>query len=594
MKEKLIEQLLSANAAYARGLPIMTDSEYDQLWQQLYDIAPNEPCLYHTGYNPDLPYNKLQHKHPIYGTNKAFNTEDLKPFLQRFGDSTIVIEPKYDGCAAVFYAGKTEAEDKLILEGNGLIGADISRHLPYIYNKKAIRSQMCSVELVIPWANWDSSYGANPRNTVAGWLNSKDISEHNQVIKMVSHQTGKLKIYYNYNGDIEQLVSILLKAYSEWYSIYPIDGLMLKPKDEQRRLISGNNGQVFNWSLAWKPPIQTAKTVVTAIEWNVSRHGRVIPTVCYQPIELCGTVNQRVTANNAEWLREKEIRINSIIRIGKAGEIIPKIISVIPNTTYTDLPELPTKCPICGSILIKSSKDLICKGSSCIAQLIESLDYFYSDKGMEIKSLGAARIAELLYNEELRLLLNQKPWALLDPDVYQITDKIKSIFGDKLYAQYITSLFDIYKKKTPINFISALGLPKLATRTVTKLYNYIKFNSPVKSVSTEAMKNFSIGYTKFIQAEKELTHFKFAKITPPADIIYSITGKLSMPRKDFISLLSTKGWQFANQVSSKTTFLIIGEEPGRTKTASAKQYKTKIIDEDTVLSLIKTKGDNND
>ena len=103
---------------------------------------------------------------------------------------------------------------------------------------------------------------------------------------------------------------------------------MIKVADEKVRLVAGNNGQTNNWSIAWKPPIQVKETTVTNIEWNISRLGRAIPTVIYEPIELCGTTNNRVTGNNAKWLQDKNIHIGSKITVGKAGEIIPKIIDV--------------------------------------------------------------------------------------------------------------------------------------------------------------------------------------------------------------------------------------------------------------------------
>ena len=107
--------------------------------------------------------------------------------------------------------------------------------------------------------------------------------------------------------------NFLLDTYTEWGQIYPIDGLMIKVADEKQRLIAGTNGTTNNWSIAWKPPIQIKETTVIDIEWNVSRLGRVIPTVIYEPIELCGTTNNRVTANNAQWMKEKGITIGSII-----------------------------------------------------------------------------------------------------------------------------------------------------------------------------------------------------------------------------------------------------------------------------------------
>ena len=324
-KEQLEEEINNANIAYAAGIPFITDYEYDILWQQLYAIDPSNSLLYHTAKSTYIGGNLILHKYQIYGTNKAFNTEDLKPFLMRFGDQAVSIEPKYDGCAAVIT--KVKSGWALTLEGDGKSGRDITQLLPFILCDFQLR-HFQTVEILIPWKDWKSDYGANPRNVAAGWLARKHKSP---TIKMtaIPHNFGYLKESYNYTGDIDSFNEILLKLYSEWSSIYPMDGLMLKPVDEQTRLIAGNNGTTNNWSIAWKPPIQTAETTVIDIEWNVSRLGRIIPTVIYEPIKLCGTTNSRVTGNNAKWIIDKNISVGAKIVVGKAGEIIPKILGVI-------------------------------------------------------------------------------------------------------------------------------------------------------------------------------------------------------------------------------------------------------------------------
>ena len=324
-KEQLEKEINDANVAYSAGIPFITDYEYDQLWQQLYALDPLNSLLYHTAKSTYVGGNLITHKYPIYGTNKAFNTEDLKPFLMRFGDQVLSVEPKYDGCAAVITKVKTGW--MLTLEGDGKSGRDITQLLPFVNCSFRLR-HFQAVEILIPWDEWSPAYGANPRNVVAGWLARKHESPP---IKMtaIPHNFGNLKEHYNYTGNMDSFNEFLLKLYSDWSQIYPIDGLMLKPVDEQTRLIAGNNGTSNNWSIAWKPPIQTAETTVIDIEWNVSRLGRIIPTVVYEPIKLCGTINNRVTGNNAKWILDKEIMIGSKIVVGKAGEIIPKIIEVI-------------------------------------------------------------------------------------------------------------------------------------------------------------------------------------------------------------------------------------------------------------------------
>jgi len=323
-KEKLIQEISEANAAYSAGIPFITDEDYDQLWQQLHSIDPTNPILYHTAQNLYAGGNLIIHKYPIYGTNKAFNMEDLKPFLMRFGDQELVIEPKYDGCAAVITQG--QAGIMITLEGNGKSGSDITHLIPYIKYPFHLR-HFQAVEIIIPLGDWNPDFGKNPRNTVAGWLARK---YEKPPIKMtaVPHNFGNISITYKYDGNIEKLGELLLETYSKWSKSCPMDGLMLKVADEKLRLVAGNNGQTNNWSIAWKPPIQTKETTVTDIEWNVSRNGKIIPTVIYEPIELCSTTNSRATGNNAQWIIDKQIKIGSRILVGKAGEIIPKILRV--------------------------------------------------------------------------------------------------------------------------------------------------------------------------------------------------------------------------------------------------------------------------
>ena len=151
----LADTILSHNHSYAKGLPIITDSEYDIIWKKLYDLDPKCPVLYHTGADLTLPYDQRRHRHQIYGTNKAFSMTDLKPFLTRFGSQELILEPKYDGCDAIFYKGE-DGHDKLILEGNGLTGRDISHHLDSIqcsFNPQSMES----VEFIIPLKECDHS-----------------------------------------------------------------------------------------------------------------------------------------------------------------------------------------------------------------------------------------------------------------------------------------------------------------------------------------------------------------------------------------------------------------------------------------------------
>lgn len=618
-KDELRQKIRDANIAYAAGIPFMTDPEYDVLWQQLYAIDPHDELLYHTAQNRSDLIGLIPHKYIVYGTNKAFNMQDLKPFFTRFGDQKIVIEPKYDGCAAVLT--KTEDNWRLVLEGDGTCGQDITHMIPYIECPFQLR-HFQAIEILIPWKNWSDDFGANPRNVVAGWLQRK---YEKPLINMtaVPHNFGYLQEEYHYSGNLEEFNELLIKLHTEWKKIFPIDGLMLKVADEQTRLIAGNNGTTNNWSIAWKPPIQTKETTVIAIEWNVSRLGRLIPTVIYEPIKLCGTINSRVTGNNAVWLSSNKIQVGSRIIVGKAGEIIPKIVKVIktkkssllqgmktPTSAHHDPPvnglhfsgttlhgkqnvpetgkkaALPEYCPKCGAALELDGVHLICNGNRCVSKLIVSIAYFYSHKGIKIDGLGEALIEKLLANPNCYKVLAEKPWAILEPYTYNIAGEMKNIFGNTIYHNIFNKVMEVNGKKTMAHFIAGLGLKGLAYKSALRLCQYLKTGILTIHVSKQAQQNFSLAVLEFTKAQKELKHFYFTPLPSPAKAIYCITGTLSEPREIIIEKLNSHNYEFSAGVTRETNYLIVGEDPGQVKQNKAKKYNIPCVTEEKFFNLL--------
>ena len=619
--QELETKISNANKAYANGLPFLTDTEYDIFWQQLYALDPTNPLLYHTAHDPTIPHDLTAHHHQIFGTNKAFNMTDLKPYLTRFGSAELVLEPKYDGCAAVL--SKTPGGWQLILEGDGIKGKDITRHLNFIQAEFQPKHTE-TVEIIIPVAKWKSEFGANPRNVVAGWLNRKEFGLKD-IAQMVSHNSGPLSIPYAFTGDMDALESHLLSAYAGWSTIYPIDGIMIKPRDEKRRIIAGSNGTTYAWSIAWKPPIQIKETTVTDIEWNVSRQGRIIPTVIYSPIELCHTVNSRATANNAKWLVDKNIQVGSILSVGKAGEIIPKILEVKNPTTNqkgsddqaengevqntgvscpfnavldrlhitTPTPAKPAlnrplrACPICNAETKWSGVDLICDSSSCIGQLIKQISYFYSKTGFDLKSIGENMIAKLILEPEPFKILVAHPWALLDPESFNILTHLYTIWGTKRTNTYLNELIKIKGKKNKAHFIASMGYPGLAYKTVLKIFYYLQDGTLNSNIPQKSQTNFVQAFIKFQQVEPLLKGFEFAFLPESPQVIYCITGSLATPRVELIDYVTKFRWEWSNQVSKYVDFLIIGSDPGKTKITKAKQLGTVCLTEEEFMDKIK-------
>ena len=610
--EKAIEE---ANIAYSAGIPFITDQEYDILWQALYALDPNNSLLYHTAQAYNQVHGKSWHKHQIFGTNKAFNMEDLKPFLMRFGDQQLTIEPKYDGCAAVVSVEKAGLQ--ITLEGDGKLGSDINHLMPFIKFPFHLRNFQ-AVELLLPINEWNPEYGKNPRNVVAGWLARKHEAPTAKMTA-VPHNFGILFKDYQYDGDLELLGELLISTHAEWAKIYPIDGLMIKVKDEKSRMIAGNNGTTNSWSIAWKPPIQIKATTVIDIEWNISRLGRVIPTVIYKPIDLCGTTNSRVTGNNAQWLKDKNITIGSKITVGKAGEIIPKIIDVEssddnfgivkiisdkrpahPNDDYKgsvlmtsnapNLLSLPQTCPTCGDFLQWNGVHLVCNGANCIAQKIVSIAYFYSNKGIKVNGIGEAMIEKLLNNNNCYLVLISKPWALLDMYSYDIIHDVIAVLGETIFSNIINELNLINKTKNMSHFIAGLGISGLAYKSALKLCQYIKTGKLTSNVPIKARINFPDAVMIYQEAIEEMKVFKFTAIPNPAKIKYCITGSLSMSRDAMIELLNDYSFGFSSTITMDTNYLIVGDDAGKTKINKAIKYGIPQITEKQLMKIIKEKS----
>ncbi len=245
---------------------------------------------------------------------------------------------------------------------------------------------------------------------------------------------------------------------------------------------------------------------------------------------------------------------------------------------------IPTICPTCNSPLSWEGVHLICTSSRCIAQMIKKLSYFYSDKGMELKSIGEFMIGDLFEDPLAYHILAQTPYALLEPEVFDFVLLLKKIWGEKRYKIYRENLANL--SKSPIHFISALGYDKLAYKSVLKLWYYVFENQELKGVSKTAQTNFSEGYLIYEKAKKELTNFSFLPVPPVPKIMYCITGKLSVSRTEMIDYLSAYRWSFSNQVSRYVDILIVGDEPGKTKTRKAKELGTLTINEDEISEKI--------
>ena len=251
---------------------------------------------------------------------------------------------------------------------------------------------------------------------------------------------------------------------------------------------------------------------------------------------------------------------------------------------------IPTVCPTCGDFLHWEGVHLICNGVNCIAQKIVSIAYFYSNKGIKVDGIGEAMIEKLLNHEQCYNVLIAKPWALLDMFSYDIMHSVIDVLGETIFANIINELNLINETKNMSHFIAGLGIQGLAYKSALKLCQYIKSGASIKNVPAKAVANFPAAAMLYQEATAEMQVFKFASIPSPAKAKYCITGSLSMSRDAMIELLDDYSFGFSAAVTMDTNYLIVGEEPGKTKINKAISYNIPQITEAQLMKIIKEKS----
>jgi DNA ligase (NAD+) len=273
--------------------------------------------------------------------------------------------------------------------------------------------------------------------------------------------------------------------------------------------------------------------------------------------------------------------INEILRITNGNS------ANYQNGQETSNFSVPKYCPICRSVLTWQGVHLVCKADNCMAKLIVSMAYFYSNKGIKIDGIGEATIEKIILRPKCYEVLRDRPWALLDMLCYDILSEVSNAVGPKIFGNIFEQVQQVSGTKTMAHFIAGLGLTGLAYKTSLRLCQFLKSGKLNIHVSEAAKNNFIQAVSLFNQAQNEMLGFKFATLPSPAKAIFCVTGTLSVSRDAFIEQMSELNYEFSAGVTRETNYLIVGEEPGRTKIAKAERYNLPQITENQFNKLIK-------
>jgi DNA ligase (NAD+) len=366
MIEQLREKIRVANEAYRIGEPIMSDNEYDILIEELAEMSPDDELLSKVGHEILDEGRKTRLPIPMASMNKIKSLEEIKDWqrLKLIPNSVeIICTPKYDGLSLC----KDELNDgDAITRGDGQFGQRSNEHYNLIGNHLTGVTDFAYTygEVIMPKSVFLDKYSndfANPRNLVAGLINSKTVSESlkdcnfikygavptlrnqfttkKQILDKLNEGQSQ-KVPYHVCGILDLTEELLISLFKEWSEEYEIDGIILEVNNLATQDALGRETSTGNpvFARAFKHPSfeQSAESVITGITWNISKQGLLKPTLHIEPVRLDGVTVSNVTGNNARFVKDMRLGVGAKVLVKRSGMVIPIIADVIEGVDFVE------------------------------------------------------------------------------------------------------------------------------------------------------------------------------------------------------------------------------------------------------------------
>ena len=479
---------------------------------------------------------------------------------------------------------------------------------------------------------------SNPRNTASGSLKLQDSSEVakrkincfiyslNSEIDGISTQEDGLnylkKIGFNVPKTYEKCRNIdevksYIKKWEEKRNLLDVetDGIVIKINNLEYQEILGNTSKSPRWAIAYKYKAESKITRVKEILFQVGRTGAVTPVAILEPVQIGGSIVKRASLHNHNEIKRLDVRINDYVNIEKGGEIIPKITSVLKDKRGIDSKKfLFTKnCPSCGSELILENNQAVsyCKNDVlCKPQIYGRIEHFISKNAMDIEHIGPETIKGLVDKEIIKNVSDL--YKIKFEDIINLEfklneeGKVRSL-KEKSCNNIIDSI-EISKNKPFSNLLFALGIRYVGKTTAEKLTNHFKnidnlINSNFDEIisveevgdkiaesiikffsnneNIELVNNLKRSGLIFSEKTQEMDSYKLENFS------FVISGKfINFSRNEIQEKIKLNGGKLVKSLSSKTDFIIAGENMGPKKKLIAEKLNIKVISEDDFISML--------
>jgi DNA ligase (NAD+) len=612
-------------------------------------VTPDSPTQ-RVGAPPSAKFQKVRHLQAMGSLEKVTTDEALTKWAddtrKRLGTDepiAFVLEPKIDGLA-INLTYEDGRFSRGATRGDGVVGEDVSVNLRTI---KTIPLRLLGTgvpavvevrgEVYMPLSGFNrlnerlvadgKKPTPNPRNAAAGSLRQKDssitaarplafwaygVGAHEGVDLVTHWQTLEwLKEHgFPINPFAERVESIedVAEACRAWEIRrtnldYEIDGIVIKVDsyDQQRRL--GALHERPRWARAYKWAPMTAVTRLNKIAIRVGRTGALNPWAMLEPVEVGGVTISRATLHNEEDINRKEIRERDDVIVQRAGDVIPQIVGPAgPHRRGTKPFAMPKQCPLCGTDVVKPEGEAMhrCPNRACPSRGLETLNNWVM-AAADIDGVG----------EKTVWLLWQQGLVRSLPDLYRLTaEQLMELdgFGEISAASAIAGIEA--SKAIPFSrVLYGLNIPDVGWVTAQTLARHFgTVDVLMNAVQEELVEADGIGperaeaIAEWFRDDDNRTlvdelralglRFEIGEEDRPVEgpltgKTYVITGTLeSFTREEAAAALEALGAKVGNSVSSKTTGLVVGEEPGKSKLTKAEKVGASQLSEQDLLELL--------
>lgn len=631
--EELSKLIKKYQNSYYNGEAEISDADFDKLWDELKELDPENPILKKVGADSGN-FAKVRHIMPMGSQEKAADPEQFLDWAKNHAYDEYLVEYKFDG-ASLELQYRHGVLDRAVTRGDGTIGDDITANARkmngVLHELKDANGNLEDFtgavrgEVIMTHKVHETHYAdkANCRNAANGLMKRKDGtgSEHLTLITYDALATEGTSPF----SDEEEKVSWLKRCGFNVYPIkiaktpqevieyraevmemrasldFDIDGLVIK---ERTINLEDASRARPDRQIAFKFSLEEAVTILREVEWSESG-ATYTPVGIFDAVQLAGTTVQRASLANPDTMRALGVKIGSKVIVVKRGEIIPKIMGVLPEEDgqVTTPVVFPCTCGTCGTQLVDEGSRLYCPNKSCAKRELHQIQKWISV--VDIRDFGDTLIRSLFKGGEIKSI----------SDIYKLTEETLTPYflkedsienrKDSLGAKKVFDSIQNHRKMRLAVFVAGFDIEGIGETMVQKLVD-AGFSSLQKLLDATAediaavygfaditAKVFVQGLAENKEEMLALTDSGIIQIEQAgggslAGKSFCFTGELkSMKRADAEAMVKAAGGSCKSSVTKDLSYLVTNDTTsGSSKNQKAAKYGIPIINEEEFLALV--------